>query len=85
MRVSQSCYAVTGLGFTPPWMVNAGFIVGEEKTLFIDTSANWLGAKTIVGSAMVIKPYNQRLVFNTEPHFDHIGGKCVFQDLDIDN
>ena len=30
MRVSQHCYAVTGLGYTPPWTVNAGFLAGRE-------------------------------------------------------
>ena len=28
MKVSSRCYAVTGLGYIPPWEVNAGFAVG---------------------------------------------------------
>ncbi|MFK7804979.1 MAG: MBL fold metallo-hydrolase, partial [Anaerolineae bacterium] len=84
MKVTESCYAVTGLGAVPPWAVNAGIIVGSSKTLIIDTGANALAAQTIYGYATAIRPENKLIVFNCEPHFDHIGGNSFFQGLDID-
>ena len=39
LRLSSRCYAVTGLGYSLPWCVNSGFIVGEESTLVVDTGA----------------------------------------------
>jgi glyoxylase-like metal-dependent hydrolase (beta-lactamase superfamily II) len=79
MQISQTCYAVTGLGAPPPWVVNAGFIVGGRKTLIVDTGMNLLAAQTIHGYATCIRPQNELLVVNTEPHFDHIGGNGFFQ------
>ncbi len=84
MQISPSSFAITGLGAVPPWVVNAGIIVGETKTLIVDTGANWLAAQTIHGYATVIRPQNQLLVFNCEPHFDHIGGNGYFRDLGIE-
>lgn len=83
MKLSNHCYAITGLGFIPPWAVNAGFIVGDAKTLIIDTGANWLAAQTIHGYATAARPQNELLVFNCEPHFDHIGGNGYFHELGI--
>ena len=33
MRLSDRCYAVTGLSYKFPPVVNAGFIVGDHETL----------------------------------------------------
>ena len=84
MQISCSSYAITGLGFIPPWAVNAGIIVGETKTLIVDTGANWLAAQTIHGYATAIRPENELVVFNCEPHFDHIGGNSYFADLGVE-
>ena len=78
MQISETSYAVTGLGATPPWVVNSGFIVGKEKTLIVDTGMNLLAAQTIYGYATSIRPKNQLLAVNLEPHFDHIGGNSFF-------
>ena len=82
MQLSERCYAVTGLAYTLPWMVNAGFVVGDEETLIIDTGANALSAATIHGYATAVRPDNRLRVVNTEKHFDHIGGNGFFQELD---
>jgi glyoxylase-like metal-dependent hydrolase (beta-lactamase superfamily II) len=83
MRVSDSCYAVTGLGYSAPWFVNAGFVAGTDATLIVDTGANASAAATIYGYALAVRPGNRLLVVNTEKHFDHIGGNCLFRENGI--
>jgi glyoxylase-like metal-dependent hydrolase (beta-lactamase superfamily II) len=83
MRLSERCYAVTGLAYQSPWVVNAGFIVGDEETLIVDTGANALAAATIHGYAEAVRPLNRLRVVNTEKHFDHIGGNGFFRELEI--
>jgi glyoxylase-like metal-dependent hydrolase (beta-lactamase superfamily II) len=84
MRLSDRCFAVTGLAYVPPWSVNSGFVAGEQITLVIDTGANALAAATIHGYAAAARPGNRLLVINTEKHFDHIGGNAVFRAQGID-
>jgi glyoxylase-like metal-dependent hydrolase (beta-lactamase superfamily II) len=84
VRVSNRCFAVTGLGYLPPWTVNAGFVSGGETTLVIDTGANAAAASTIHGYAAIARPSNRLAVLNTERHFDHIGGNGYFRGLGID-
>src|ERR1051326_5817290 len=84
MQISPRCYAVTGLGYAPPWCVNAGFVVGGQITLVIDTGGNALAGRTVMGYAAAIRPQNLLRVLNTEKHFDHIGGNCVFRERGID-
>ena len=83
MRLSNQCFAVTGLGYAPPWTVNAGFVVGGDTTLIVDTGANALAAATIHGYASAVRPSNAVRVLNTEKHFDHIGGNSFFRDLGV--
>jgi glyoxylase-like metal-dependent hydrolase (beta-lactamase superfamily II) len=84
MRVSDRCYAVTGLGYSTPWCVNAGFVAGDSMTLIVDTGANRLAAQSIHGYAVAATPGNELRVINTEKHFDHIGGNSFFRELGID-
>jgi glyoxylase-like metal-dependent hydrolase (beta-lactamase superfamily II) len=84
MLLSTRCYAVTGLGYLPPWTVNAGFVTGDETTLIIDTGANAAAAATIYGYASAAGPENDLRVVNTERHFDHIGGNAFFRERGID-
>ena len=84
MQISQHCYAVTGLGYSSPWSVNAGFVAGDTTTLVIDTGGNWMAAQTIHGYARAVRPSNRILAVNTEKHFDHVGGNGFFRDLGID-
>ena len=83
MQISKTCYTITGLAAPPPWVVNAGFIVGREKTLIVDSGTNLLAAQTIYGYASCVRPDNEVLLINLEPHFDHIGGNCFFEKLGI--
>jgi glyoxylase-like metal-dependent hydrolase (beta-lactamase superfamily II) len=84
MRISERCFAVPGLGYSTPWCVNAGFIVGDTATLVVDTSANAFGAATIHGYATAVRPANRIQVINTEKHFDHIGGNGFFFEQGIE-
>jgi glyoxylase-like metal-dependent hydrolase (beta-lactamase superfamily II) len=84
MRLSDRCYAVTGLGYSPPWCVNAGFVAGDELTLVIDTGGNTLAAQTICGYASAVRPANRLRVINTEKHFDHIGGNGYFLERGVE-
>jgi glyoxylase-like metal-dependent hydrolase (beta-lactamase superfamily II) len=84
MRLSNRCFAVTGLCYLPPWSVNAGFITGDDTTLIVDTGANAAAAATIHGYATTARPSNRMLVLDTEHHFDHIGGNGYFRARGID-
>ncbi len=84
MRLTNHCYAVTGLGYLAPWCVNAGFIAGDEAILVVDTGGNTLAAQTIYGYASAIRPENKLRAINTERHFDHIGGNGYFRAQEID-
>jgi glyoxylase-like metal-dependent hydrolase (beta-lactamase superfamily II) len=84
MQLSSRCYAVTGLGYSAPWCVNAGFVAGDQLTLVVDTGANRLAAQSIHGYASAARPGNQLRVINTEKHFDHIGGNSFFREHGID-
>ena len=78
MKITNRCFGIFGLGCVPPWVVNSGFIVGDKKTLVVDTGANRLAAETIYGYASNIRPDNQIIVINTEKHLDHISGNAYF-------
>jgi len=84
MRVSNRCYAVTGLGYSTPWCVNAGFVAGGEMTLILDTGANALAAASVFGYATAVRPSNVLRVINTEKHFDHIGSNSFFRERGVD-
>lgn len=84
MRLSDHCFAVTGLAYVPPWSVNAGFVAGGEITLVVDTGANAAAAATIQGYAAAVRPGNRLVVIDTEKHFDHIGGNGYFREQGID-
>ena len=84
MKIGDSCYAIQGLYFLPPpWSVNSGFIVGQDRTLIIDTGSNRYSAETILGYASAAGGNNRIEVINTEQHMDHIGGNCLFLEKGI--
>jgi glyoxylase-like metal-dependent hydrolase (beta-lactamase superfamily II) len=84
MRISAHAYAVTGLGFIPPWSVNAGFIVGGDRTLVVDTGPSAHAGRTILGYARAVRPANIIIAVNTERHTDHLLGNGIFRDDGID-
>jgi len=84
LRLSTFCYAVTGLGYSPPWCVNAGFVAGKEATLIVDAGGNALAAATIYGYATAVRTSNRLIGLNTEKHFDHIGGNSYFAQHNVE-
>ncbi len=66
MKLTENCYAVTGLYYETPWNVNAGFIVGGKKTLVIDSGSNAISAQTVYGYANIAGPGNELVLINTE-------------------
>jgi len=62
-----------------PGRVNAGIVAGCHTTLIVDSSASAHSAATIYGYATAVRPHNRLLVFNTEKHFDHVGGNSFFR------
>jgi hypothetical protein len=61
MKISEHCFAITGLGFTPPWEVNAGFVCGDNRTLVVDTGPSYLAGRTVYGYASNVRPGNELL------------------------
>jgi len=83
VRLSEHCYAITGLGFIPPWEVNAGFTIGDRRTLVVDTGPSYLAARTVYGYAANVRPGNELLAVNTEPHVDHLLGNAFFEEMSV--
>jgi glyoxylase-like metal-dependent hydrolase (beta-lactamase superfamily II) len=84
LNIANNCFAITGLYCVAPWSVNAGFIVGDKKTLVIDSGSNYVSARTIYGYAKIAKPGNEIMLINTEKHLDHIGGNSLFRENNVD-
>ncbi len=83
MKISEHCFAITGLGFTPPWEVNAGFVMGDRRTLVVDTGPSYLAGRTVYGYASNVRPSNDMLAVNTEMHVDHLLGNSLFQERSV--
>jgi glyoxylase-like metal-dependent hydrolase (beta-lactamase superfamily II) len=83
MKISEHCFAITGLGFTPPWEVNAGFVVGGRTTLVVDTGPSYLAAATIHGYASNVRRENELVAVNTELHADHLLGNSLFREKSV--
>jgi len=84
MRLTRSCWAVPGLCCLPPWWHNAGFVVGNARTLVVDTGGNAAAAQTIHGYATAVRPGQVLLAVNTEPHLDHLLGNSFFADRGVE-
>ncbi len=81
MRLTERCYAVTGLAHSSGFSVNAGFVVGDGETLVVDSGFNHLSAQTILGYARAAAPRNRiRYLINTELHADHVLGNSLFKE-----
>jgi glyoxylase-like metal-dependent hydrolase (beta-lactamase superfamily II) len=84
VRLTSRCFAVTGLACLPPWTHNAGFVVGEGRTLVVDTGGSLSAAQTIHGYAAAARAGNALVALVTEPHLDHLLGNAWFQEQGVE-
>lgn len=57
---------------------NAGFVIGDDGVLVIDTFQDPLPAKTLLSEIRKLTPLPIRFVVNTHYHLDHVNGNDVF-------
>ena len=58
---------------------NAGFIIGENAVLVVDTFEDVLPAQNLLAEIQKLTKLPVRFVVNTHYHLDHTGGNAVFQ------
>jgi glyoxylase-like metal-dependent hydrolase (beta-lactamase superfamily II) len=57
---------------------NAGFVIGDDGVLVIDSFASVEAAKALLGEIRKLTPKPVKYVVNTHYHYDHVGGDAVF-------
>jgi cyclase len=57
---------------------NAGFVVGEDSVLVVDTHVNPDAARQLLAEIRKVTSLPVRYVVNTHYHLDHTGGNAVF-------
>jgi glyoxylase-like metal-dependent hydrolase (beta-lactamase superfamily II) len=58
---------------------NAGFVVGSDAVLVVDTFMTPAGAEELAAEIRKVTPLPVRWVVNTHYHLDHVGGNAVFE------
>ena len=59
---------------------NAGFVVGDDGVVVIDTFENEAAAKALLAEIRKLTPLPVKFVVNTHYHLDHVAGNRVFSD-----
>lgn len=59
---------------------NAGFVIGDEGVLVVDTFENEKAARALLSEIRKLTPLPIKFVVNTHYHLDHVAGNKVFQD-----
>jgi cyclase len=57
---------------------NAGFVIGPDSVLVVDTFENPAAAKTMLDAIRVKTKLPVRFVVNTHYHLDHVAGNAIF-------
>lgn len=57
---------------------NAGFIIGDEAVVVLDTFENAPAAKALLGEIRMLTKLPIKFVVNTHYHLDHVAGNAVF-------
>src|SRR5580700_11489851 len=57
---------------------NAGFVIGDDGVLVIDTFQDPRPAKALLAEIRKLTPLPIRFVVNTHYHLDHVNGNDVF-------
>ena len=60
---------------------NAGFIIGDEAVLVVDSFFGPATAKALLGEIRKITPKPVRYLVNTHYHDDHVSGNQIFKDV----
>ena len=75
IKLSEHCYCLIGLCHSDYFSDNAGFIVGENEAIIIDSGFNLESAQTIFHYTKAVTPKNEiSKLINLEYHYDHIYG-----------
>ena len=59
---------------------NAGFVIGDDGVLVVDTFENEQAARALLGEIRKLTPLPIRFVVNTHYHLDHVAGNRVFKE-----
>jgi len=76
-EVGPNVWAAIG-GANPATGSNAGFVVGDDGVVVIDTFASAAGAKQLLAEIRRRTKLPVRFVVNTHHHLDHAAGNAVF-------
>ena len=57
---------------------NAGFVVGDNAVLVVDTFENAAAAQALLGEIRMLTKLPIKFVVNTHYHLDHVAGNAVF-------
>ena len=57
---------------------NAGFVMGDEAVLVVDTFENVAAAQALLGEIRMLTKLPIKFVVNTHYHLDHVAGNAVF-------
>src|SRR5918994_3998416 len=60
---------------------NAGFVIGDEGVVVVDTFVTVAAAQQLLGEIRKLTQLPVKYVINTHYHADHVGGNRVFADI----
>jgi len=58
---------------------NAGFVIGDEAVVVVDTFENAAAAQALLGEIRMLTKMPIKFVVNTHYHLDHVAGNAVFR------
>jgi glyoxylase-like metal-dependent hydrolase (beta-lactamase superfamily II) len=76
-EVGANVWAAIG-GANPATASNAGFVIGDDGVVVIDTFASAAGAKQLLSEIRRRTTLPVRFVVNTHHHLDHVAGNAAF-------
>ena len=76
-EIGPNVWAAIG-GSNPATASNAGFVIGEDGVVVIDTFTSAGGAKQLLAEIRRRTKLPVRFVINTHHHLDHVAGNAVF-------
>ena len=79
-QVAPGAFAAISVSGDRASVGNAGFVVGSEAVLAVDSSATEEGARELLAEIRKVTPLPVKWLVDTHYHLDHIGGSSVFRD-----